>query len=51
MIFLGFFWVLIIGMSRLPHNALATLIKRKKIIFPVRIYQIFFNMILFSSVV
>jgi hypothetical protein len=34
---IGIFIVLVSAVDRLPHNSVATLIKRKKIIFPLRI--------------
>ena len=46
---IGIFIILVSAVDRLPHNAVATLIKRKKIIFPLRIESLMFNMIMFTS--
>lgn len=46
---IGIFIILVSAVDRLPHNSMATLIKRKKIIFPLRIESIMFNMITFTS--
>lgn len=34
---IGIFLILVWSVDRLPHNSMATLIKRKKLIFPLRI--------------
>ena len=44
---IGIFIVLVSAVDRLPHNSVATLIKRKKIIFPLRIESLIFNMTVF----
>lgn len=46
---IGIFIILVSAVDRLPHNSMATLIKRKKIIFPLRIESIMFNMITFTA--
>lgn len=51
MIFLGLYWILLIIAIRYPHNPTAALIRRKKIIFPTRIYTFIFNMLLYSSLI
>lgn len=45
------FWVLLIMVDKIPHDSTAMLIRRKTIIFPVRIYTFFFNILLFTSLV
>lgn len=37
--------------DKIPHDSTAMLIRRKTIIFPVRIYTFFFNILLFTSLV
>ncbi len=34
---IGIFLILVSAVDRLPHNSVATLIKRKKLIFPLRV--------------
>jgi hypothetical protein len=51
MVLLGVFWLLLILVDRIPHNPTAILIRRKKIIFPVRLFTFVFNILLFSSLV
>lgn len=46
---IGIFIILVSAVDRLPHNSMATLIKRKKIIFPLRIESFMFNMIIFTA--
>lgn len=46
---IGIFIILVSAVDRLPHNAIATLIKRKKIIFPLRIESLMFNMTVFTA--
>jgi hypothetical protein len=46
---IGIFIVLVSAVDRLPHNSVATLIKRKKIIFPLRIESMMFNMTVFAG--
>jgi hypothetical protein len=46
---IGVFMILVSAVDRLPHNSIATLIKRKKIIFPLRIESLIFNMITFAA--
>jgi hypothetical protein len=49
MILLGVYWLLLILVDRIPHSPTAILIRRKKIIFPTRIFTFIFNILLFSS--
>lgn len=51
MILLGVYWIFLIIAIRYPHNPTANLIRRKKIIFPTRIYTFIFNMLLYSSLI
>lgn len=51
MIILGIFWMLLILSYRIPHNPTAILIRRKKIIFPTRVFTFIFNILLFSSLI
>jgi hypothetical protein len=46
---IGIFIVLVTAVDRLPHNSVATLIKRKKIIFPLRIESLIFNITVFTG--
>ncbi len=46
---LGVFWLLLILVDRIPHNPTAILLRRKKIIFPIRIITFIFNILLYSS--
>lgn len=46
---LGVFWLLLIFITKIPHAPTATLVNRKKIIFPTRIITFIFNMLLYSS--
>lgn len=46
---IGIFIILVSAVNRLPHNSIATLIKRKKIIFPLRIESSIFNMLTFTA--
>jgi hypothetical protein len=48
---LGVFWLLLILIDKIPHDSTATLIRRKKIIFPTRIITFFFNIIVFAGTV
>ena len=43
------FFFLVIATLRLTHNPTAVLIRRKRIIFPVRICHLCYNMLLFST--
>lgn len=43
------FVCLVISVERIPHNSTAILIRRKRIIFPLRIFSLVYNMQLFSS--
>ncbi len=43
------FFFILIATSRTPHNPTAILIRRKRIIFPLRISCLAFNMLFFSS--
>jgi hypothetical protein len=51
MALLGIFWLLLLLVDKIPHNPTVILIKRKKIIFPVRIITFVFNILLYSSVI
>jgi len=51
MILLGVYWLILILVYRLKNNSTAILIKRKKIIFPVRIITFIFNITLYSSLI
>ncbi len=46
---LGVFWLLLLMVDRISHNSTAVLIRRKKIIFPVRLITLVFNMLLYCS--
>lgn len=47
---LGCFWFVLALMDRSPHSPTAMLVRRKKIIFPVRICTLIFNILLYSSI-
>jgi hypothetical protein len=51
LVLLGVFWLMLILADRIPHSPTAILIRRKKIIFPTRIFTFVFNMLLFASLV
>lgn len=48
---LGVFWLLLIFVKKIPHAPTATLVNRKKIIFPTRIITFIFNILLYSSLI
>lgn len=48
---LGVFWLLLIFVKKIPHAPTATLVTRKKIIFPTRIITFIFNILLYSSLI
>lgn len=50
MVLLGIFWFILLLIDKIPNNPTVALIKRKKIIFPVRIITFVFNILLYSSV-
>lgn len=43
------FLSLVISVEKIPHNSTAILIRRKRVIFPLRIISLIYNMQLFSS--
>lgn len=45
---LATFWLMTMMADRISHNSTAILIRRKKIIFPVRLTTLVYNMLLYS---
>lgn len=43
------FWLMLLMVDRISHNSTAVLIRRKKIIFPVRLITLVFNMLFYCS--
>jgi hypothetical protein len=46
---LGVFWLLLLMVDRISHNSTAVLVRRKKIILPVRLITLLFNMLVYCS--
>jgi hypothetical protein len=45
---LAAFWMMTMMADRISHNSTAILIRRKKIIFPIRLITLVYNMLLYS---